>query len=395
MPPLSKDAEIDLLTDAFTRFSDPSGWQPFLSKIDAYLNCKSFTVEYLEDGSASGRFSDQEEARNLSEVLEAAETGHGIPAHTYLLRHANPGHFYCVSDGQLTDLGHDPPADTGLIRPPAQPDTVARSIGFVSVFRPQSHATIFFGIFPGDEQDSAVMPPAALSNFRKVSLIVDLKLKALEGLRSTTDDANAHKAMAAICGSPSVLINSHRQVLAECPPGLDALASLDAAICKNGKLLLKNRAMESCFHELLSEAKHSVQQSVSAGSSIFLAPEPVEQSQQELYLRDANGSLHRITMVRLDHKSAGKPAWIVIRVLYPAAVPEAVETILLQEFGLSLSEAHLARLLAVTGSVPNTTELLNITRNTMKTHLRRIFDKTGTRTQLELIQLVYQLTGLV
>ncbi|WP_420411822.1 helix-turn-helix transcriptional regulator [Roseibium sp.] len=395
MPTLSKDAEIDLLKDAFMRFSDPSGWQPFLRKIDAYLTCSSYAAEFCKNGLSTGHFSDQEKVSELFEFLQATKTDHGMPAFDYMLHHAHPGHCYQLSDGYLTDLGHDPPLVKVSPSPPPLSSATHPPAGVISVLRPNSHAAVFFGLFVPDQNRRAALTPEIITSFRKVIQIAELRLNALENLRLASDTADAHKAMAEICGSPSVLINGQRDILAEFPPGLDALGSLEAASAKNGILQLKNRTLETRFQELLASAKLERDLGISAEKPNRTKSEPAVQDQRDLYLRDSAGSLTRITLERLDHRNAGNQPWILVRVLLPAAVPETVETILLEEFGLSLSEAHLARLLAVTGSVPNTTDLLNITRNTMKTHLRRIFDKTGTRTQLELTQLVYQLTGLV
>ena len=84
-------------------------------------------------------------------------------------------------------------------------------------------------------------------------------------------------------------------------------------------------------------------------------------------LRDRSGNLNRVTIEAVSGDT--HDPWVLLRVCQPANIPESVETILQEELGLSQSEAHLARSLAETGSVSATIDLLNITRNTMKTHL--------------------------
>jgi DNA-binding CsgD family transcriptional regulator len=76
----------------------------------------------------------------------------------------------------------------------------------------------------------------------------------------------------------------------------------------------------------------------------------------------------------------------------PTGLPEDVELVLQDQYQLSQSEAHLARYLTMTGSMTDTVEQLGITRNTAKTHMRRIFEKTGINTQLQLARLVHKLS---
>ena len=86
--------------------------------------------------------------------------------------------------------------------------------------------------------------------------------------------------------------------------------------------------------------------------------------------------------------------WFVLRVFESVEPNRHVETLLQEEFDLSQSEARLARELTLTGSMHDTVTRLGITRNTAKTHLRRIFEKTGVNTQLQLARLVHKLSGL-
>jgi len=75
-------------------------------------------------------------------------------------------------------------------------------------------------------------------------------------------------------------------------------------------------------------------------------------------------------------------------------LPAEVEACLQTHYDLSQSEAHLARHLTMTGSLTATVGDLGISRNTAKTHLRRIYEKTGINTQLQLAKLVHRLAQL-
>jgi DNA-binding CsgD family transcriptional regulator len=60
-----------------------------------------------------------------------------------------------------------------------------------------------------------------------------------------------------------------------------------------------------------------------------------------------------------------------------------------RQFGLSLAELRvLAVVIEVGGSVAEIADVLGLSKPTVKTHLRRLFDKTDTRRQADLTRLV-------
>jgi DNA-binding CsgD family transcriptional regulator len=60
-----------------------------------------------------------------------------------------------------------------------------------------------------------------------------------------------------------------------------------------------------------------------------------------------------------------------------------------RQFRLSAAELRvLAVVIEVGGSVPEIAEALGVSEPTVKSHLRRLFDKTGTRRQADLVRLV-------
>jgi DNA-binding CsgD family transcriptional regulator len=56
-----------------------------------------------------------------------------------------------------------------------------------------------------------------------------------------------------------------------------------------------------------------------------------------------------------------------------------------QLYGLSGAEAKLCVAFLETGSLPLTVDRIHVSRNTAKTHLKRIFEKVGVRSQAELL----------
>ena len=107
--------------------------------------------------------------------------------------------------------------------------------------------------------------------------------------------------------------------------------------------------------------------------------------------------------VNLPHSVTG--LGLLIRALPPSTTPDAGPaisvfisdpeksrlskvTILEQLFGLTLSEAKLALLLANGASLDEAAEDLGITRNTAKSHLSSTYSKTGVTRQPSLVQLI-------
>jgi DNA-binding CsgD family transcriptional regulator len=69
----------------------------------------------------------------------------------------------------------------------------------------------------------------------------------------------------------------------------------------------------------------------------------------------------------------------------PTDIPAAW---VMHAFGLTLAEARVALCMATGASVPDTARRLRIARSTVRTHLREVFAKTGTRRQSALARLI-------
>lgn len=72
----------------------------------------------------------------------------------------------------------------------------------------------------------------------------------------------------------------------------------------------------------------------------------------------------------------------------PEAGPEAKADTLMRLYGLTAAESRLAAALAAGKSLPEAARLTGITHDTARTHLKRVFAKTQTRRQAELVRLL-------
>lgn len=93
-----------------------------------------------------------------------------------------------------------------------------------------------------------------------------------------------------------------------------------------------------------------------------------------------------------DFRSYSDETLAMIFVYDPEQNVEGSETLLDDLYGLTPAEARLAVLLAQGKSLQEACDLLNVTLNTARTHLKHIFSKTDTNRQSELVRLV--LSGL-
>ena len=79
---------------------------------------------------------------------------------------------------------------------------------------------------------------------------------------------------------------------------------------------------------------------------------------------------------------------VVVFVSDPDTRIDAPADMLARLHGLSLAEAKVALEVLEGGSLSDVAERLGITRNTANTHLKRVFEKTGTRRQSDLVRLL-------
>lgn len=66
------------------------------------------------------------------------------------------------------------------------------------------------------------------------------------------------------------------------------------------------------------------------------------------------------------------------------SAPEAIAKF----YKLTPSELRILLAIVQVGGVPETAEALGVAESTVKTHLRRLFDKTGSNRQADLVKLI-------
>lgn len=93
-------------------------------------------------------------------------------------------------------------------------------------------------------------------------------------------------------------------------------------------------------------------------------------------------------VARTEHALLSRQPAVVVLVSDPEAKPRPAPELLAQLYGLTAREAELVTLLLDGLDLRDAAERLALRMNTVRTHLREVFHKTGTRRQAELVALV-------
>jgi DNA-binding CsgD family transcriptional regulator len=81
-------------------------------------------------------------------------------------------------------------------------------------------------------------------------------------------------------------------------------------------------------------------------------------------------------------------ARLLVLIIDPSAPSRATAATIQSSFGLTAAEARVAVLVGGGRSGPETAAMLGISPSTVKTHLKRCFEKTGVRSQVGLARIL-------
>ncbi|MHA7774077.1 helix-turn-helix transcriptional regulator [Roseibium sp. M-1] len=380
------------------------GWQQVLEFIDQKLTCRSFLAAFDENGAPQPQFGGLQAANEIGSVLHRIETEGGRSALHFLLSEASLFYPYCKTSLAGGRTLRDPaawPADfsaTDTASEPVAHTVLQSSPGLISpIWRTEGH-TVLFGCLFITHTPATIDVAVASDTFRKIVQALSPGLKIQFQLQEERTKAEANQVFVSAMAGPAVLIDAGRRILIQTASGVEALTELDAGYARRHTLVFKNKQIETCLSDLLA-AYRSKMDSPDADPS----PAPDENGAvanadvRSVFVATPDGFLKRISIEAVNppqDETMPVSPWFLLRVRETADVSEAVEDCLQSHYDLSQSEAHLARQLTVSGSMHATIESLGITRNTAKTHLRRIYEKTGAHTQLQLARLVHRLAKL-
>jgi DNA-binding CsgD family transcriptional regulator len=404
MPALNKSDEANLLLLALECSTQADGWSQFLTFVEITLGCRSFLSEFDLNGRATSLFVGHRPGHELSDLLAQIETEGGRNVFEFLLSEASLHYPYCKVS--LDKLNRKPQSankidgqiavrEAKLKENDGSDDLMRNAPGLVSPINRTEGTTILFACVFTSETTETIDTTRASENFRMIIEALTPALNLFLNFKKERADNRFSGTLLSALDSPAILVNHDREILTHTAAGLDALFKLNVVLEQGDKLVFRNKQIESGFRFLTEKYFSEEAASEAVSSSSALQDRSLVHS---VLLKRQTGSLTRITIEAVPQSSKEPietpPPWFLIRVFEPKDPPKDVELVLQDQFDLSHSEARLARRLTISGSMNATVNHLGITRNTAKTHLRRIFEKTGINTQLQLAGLVHKLSGL-
>lgn len=389
-----RNIESELLRSILKHVARPDGWSAILDEIGSLSECRAFLAEYLPDGSASNRYGGLAAASELAGVLSAIKTEHDQTCLQFLTTNAELKFPYCrislSSHGASPSSSNLSPVEAGI----EFNSDLASAPGLIAPLRRvNGNCLLLAFLFPG-ENSASIDIDEAVAVFKNISQLVTLGLETSDVFQDLSEARMDAETVLETVTSCAVLIDGERNILSHTAEGLRVLVENDLANPQYGALTIRCRHMESHLQNLMEMNDYSEQYQL-ADSLQYRQP---GLPKADFCFRNSSGDLMRIVIKDVGQRSSQTDrrnlARFLIHVVHPVEISEGVEDLLQEEFGLSQSEARLARMLTLTGSTAETSKHLGITRNTTKTHLRRIFEKTGLHTQLELTRLIHQIAGL-
>lgn len=406
MPSLSKTDEADLLLRVLECATHSDGWASILDSIDLKLNCISFLCEFAQGGGPTSNFDGGRSSQRLNDVFFPRPAKGSDEALKFLLEEAELRFPYCKTTLSKGDFGSNRPvtgsqqpigARTGNAFGGTDADAhAADTAGLVSPLMRDEGSTILFGCLFKEHTTETIDIEAAHQTFRTLTKVLTPGIDAFFRIERHKAQNRVQEALLLGSACPTVLVSKDKELLGHSASGLEKLLATGSVRFNASRFEFKNKQLESTFQDVLGA--FDISGDPAAKQTNNLEPVKDETSDHSVCLEDPDGRLKRITIKTAPATTArngnGSDPWIVLQIFESSNLPEALESVLQDRFELSHSEAHLARHLTMSGSMNDTVRDLGITRNTAKTHLRRIFEKTGVNTQLQLARLVHGISRL-
>ncbi|MBS8261232.1 helix-turn-helix transcriptional regulator [Roseibium polysiphoniae] len=366
---------------------NPSLWPQTLQCVERSLKCRAYMLEFGPDKEHTGRFSDATQAKELIDFLDNVRTEANRTALRFLIDEAAVNYPYCKA--QLTNRSkevskHPVPAEHPIANWPGLITPVLRSRGTTVLV-----GCLWSTISMEEADPDYVMPP-----FRRFAKAVSSALDVAERFSEAASRKEALQLMASSQKNAMCLIDEDLSIHFSTPSYRELLKDGHIFTVHGNRLVPTKKELETALTSVSQQVGAPFRSGAAAGQSLDATPVP----EQSVFVSVHDEALCHVSIRGLP-SLPGRPElaennFILVEVRKPYKLSEDLKGLLRSAFGLSNGEARLAYDLAVSGSLAETLENLDITRNTAKTHLRRIYEKTSTQSQLELTQLIHSLSGL-
>ncbi|ADZ71720.1 helix-turn-helix transcriptional regulator [Polymorphum gilvum] len=367
---ISAQTQDRLIDSLYAALGAQADWSAAAEALEAALAAEVLLLDFGPDGRHSARYCPRAQAEPLLVCLSRALAPSGKSVLAHLLRDAPLERTLTLRelafpDGQDSD-GEPARRADGLLASVLRSE---RRKALLAILRPEG------GPFGLAETAFARRIIRHIANGLRLSDHAEQARAASEALHLLVRNLEER----------AILIDRQRRVVAATPAGHQAMAASDLFDTKSGRLVAQPKEVDDVLAEVLA--------AIAAPDSGLAGPRksPPPERRGEAVFEGADR--RRCRMVFRTVETAGEPL-VHIQVRDARPIHRDVRDALRALYGLSRSEARLAYYLAATGSLAETLETLSVTRNTGKTHLRRIYEKTGTRSQVELCQMIAGLSGL-
>ena len=374
-----EDDPLDALIDSvYTAVNMPALWPDVARRIGDRLGGTAYLFELNAAGRHTGRYCPQDQASRPLQLLGALQTSANRSMLSFLLGEAELQALYCKQalTSHINDQ-YDVMPD----------DDITRAHGLLSpVHEDDGGRVIFMLLYP---PDGSRLSPENYPLSRRLTRALGQGFKLATEQRLQAQSFQRDRMLMRHDGGAAILVDGARRVVATTPAGTTALAAADLFDTRSGRFQIVPKDVDELLDELLAEIRRSTS---------ALPDAPFSAGVRDQLFSRADGSLCRFILRSVWPGSDIVPSpslgHVLVTLREPPQICREARDALQSLFGLSKSEARLAYYLATTGSLAETLETLCITRNTGKTHLRRIYEKTGTTSQIELLQLIVRISAL-
>jgi DNA-binding CsgD family transcriptional regulator len=370
---------LETLTDMLYEAAfDASKWPPFLAALAQALNGTLPTLFLHDPRTHAGSLAisvgfDEGMVRTYKERLAERNIWLRSGAHLLPTHPVRTSHMMC-SRKQL--LGSEWYADYCL------PLDISQAIG--ATIHRGSVVTSNIAVFAGDgrpdfDRDDMALLEALMPHMQR-ALRVHTHMAESDLRQRELTDALEHMTVGVIMVTKSarvLFMNRTARSLVSRGDGLQ----VDAV----GLRALRLRDTATLRAHIAGAAERTAGRGTLAGGVLRL-PRPLGRAALEIV----------VSPISAGHTwCSGEPAVAAVYITDPGQIPQRPEATMSGMYGLTPAEAKVAALIARGLSGRQVADKLEVSYNTLKTHLKRVFVKTGTSNQGTLIRLIVGGAGQV